>query len=122
MADRDNSKETNETTEITGHTLIECITLLCSSSDLPVEDAQMLALDALLPSHHPAIIQINPHLWIKIVKHMKLKPKEFCIQYKNKVKSLLIDHYKVTLVILSCNLFSLLSLSNLIHFSVPKML
>lgn len=80
------------------HTLVSCISLLCTGSGILPEDAQLLAIEALLPAHHPAILEIIPNLWVKIVKHLKLVPEDFCTQYTNKLKNILIDHYKVTAV------------------------
>lgn len=88
--------EAGEIVELSPHIVMECITTLCSASNLSVDDAQMLALAALLPAHHPSVVQIAPELWSKVVKFMKLDPSEFTIKNYKQLQTILHDNYTVS--------------------------
>lgn len=85
------------------HSLIECITTLCSSTGLTMEDFHLLAIDSFLPSHHPLISKMSPDLWIKTVKHFSCKPKDLIIQWSDSFKKIVIDNYRNTEVSFSWN-------------------
>lgn len=89
--DRDSTPTDQQDLSISPHSLIECITTLCSAPNILPDDARTLAYEALLPSHHPSIAKISPTLWLKIIKHLKLRPKEFIGQYTNQLRKSLLD-------------------------------
>ncbi|CAH1977085.1 unnamed protein product [Acanthoscelides obtectus] len=77
--------------------VVECIRTLCSSTGLTPEDVQLLAMDALLPCHHPAVIALEPTMWIKIVRHLGCKPKELVAKRATQFRQMLVENYKYTL-------------------------
>lgn len=93
--ENENRDQNDASNEISPHTVIECITALCSSSG-SAEDAQLVALEALLPTHNPAIVNIAPDLWIKIVKRLGLEPHLFVEQQLSNLKKLLIEEFTAT--------------------------
>ncbi|KAJ8966633.1 hypothetical protein NQ314_003400 [Rhamnusium bicolor] len=84
----------NDNNYISPHALIECITSLCSSSGLTPEDVHLLAIEALLPTHHPSVVGLAPDLWVKIVKHFNCKPKDLVAQRASHFRQTLVDEYK----------------------------
>lgn len=98
IAKSEDQKENDNNSCISPHALIECITSLCSSSGLTTEDAHLLAIEALLPTHHPSIVALAPNLWVKIVKHLNCKPKDLVARRAGHFRSSLIEGYKNTLV------------------------
>lgn len=77
---------------------MECISNLCSSSKLSLEHKELLALDALLPCHHPVVISAAPGFWLKIVKHLGIQPKDLVVKYITQFKSDLIENYHTSSV------------------------
>lgn len=90
----DNQNENNSFT--ISHSLIECVTTLCSSAGLTPEDFFLLAIDSFLPIHHPLIVKLSPTLWIKIVKHFNYKPKELITQWNDHFTRTVIEDYRNT--------------------------
>lgn len=86
-------KENESSNSLTSHSVVECITTLFSLSCTCVEDIQLLAIDSLLATHHPAVVALTPNLWIKIIKHFKIKPKDLVAQKSLQFKQLLIEDY-----------------------------
>lgn len=72
--------------------MIECINALCSSNSSN-EEAHLVALEALLPAHHPKIVLVAPDLWIKILRRFKLDPKQFVAQHASTLRKILITDY-----------------------------
>nr|CAI5870228.1 unnamed protein product [Callosobruchus analis] len=60
-------------------------------------DVQLLAVDALLPCHHPSVTLLDPNMWIKIVRHLGCKPKELVGKRATQFRQMLIENYKYTL-------------------------
>ncbi|CAG9834134.1 unnamed protein product [Diabrotica balteata] len=81
---------------LSSHTVVECITTLCSLSGLTTEDVQLLAIDSLLPTHHPSVVNLMPNLWVKIIKHFNSKPKDLVARQSSQFKQLFVDEYKHT--------------------------
>ncbi|XP_045475078.1 eIF-2-alpha kinase activator GCN1 [Harmonia axyridis] len=86
-------KDQTDSTDISPHALVECISTLCSSTKLSVEHKELLALDAILPCHHPVVSAAAPGLWLKIVKHLGIQPKDLVVKYIAQFKSDLIENY-----------------------------
>ena len=93
MQNKIEKDQTDGGNEVSPHALVECITSLCSSPNLPPEDVQLLALDAFLPAHHPFVMSVAPDLWIKIVKHFNVKPKNLIAQQADFFKKMLVQDY-----------------------------
>ncbi|XP_057670075.1 eIF-2-alpha kinase activator GCN1 [Diorhabda carinulata] len=89
----DNNKENENHHCITSHSVIECITTLCSLSGLTDDEVQLLAVDSLLATHHPSVYNVIPNLWIKIIKHFKGKPKDLITQKASEFTKNLIKEY-----------------------------
>lgn len=52
---------TLSTSEVSPKVLVDIVITLCSGSNLTVDDKQKIAIDAILPCHHPAIGELlNP--------------------------------------------------------------
>lgn len=81
--------------ELSPHTVTQCITALCSATGISPEDTQLLCLEALFVAHHPLVMIAAPNLWMKIVKHHNLIPKDFVMQQRDFFKKQLIHDYKV---------------------------
>ncbi|XP_012231678.1 stalled ribosome sensor GCN1 [Linepithema humile] len=95
----ESDKETREESsmgEITGRCLADGLFAICSGSFLFEAANYQITRDALLPSHHPALIKAVPNLWFKIAKNYNLVPKDFLRSYSNEVKKMLIQNYKPT--------------------------
>lgn len=99
-----NGKEQTETggREINPHAVVECIKILCSAAVINVEDIQEICLDAVLVAHHPFVLSVAKDLWIKIVKHLKLKPKDLIVQRREQFRKVLIEDYKLSPVSIKC--------------------
>lgn len=97
-SETEDSNQNERNSFIISHSLVECVTALCSSSGLTTEDFQLLAIDTFLPVHHPLIAKLSPDLWIKIVKHFNSKPKDLITQWSDNFKKIVIDDYKNSLV------------------------
>ncbi|XP_046688091.1 eIF-2-alpha kinase activator GCN1-like [Homalodisca vitripennis] len=82
--------------EVSSKILSDIVVTLCSGSNLTVEDRQLLALDALLPSHHPAVLSAAPDLWVKLVKYFKLDIYHFIEDFSQQFIKIAIDDFKVT--------------------------
>ncbi|CAH0556041.1 unnamed protein product [Brassicogethes aeneus] len=90
------TKEGNDASnEISSHALIECIVTLCSASGLSREHLKTLALHSLLPAHHPKAVAFASNLWVKILKHHKVKPKDLLGELEDEIRSIFIDNYRV---------------------------
>ncbi|XP_030761834.1 eIF-2-alpha kinase activator GCN1 isoform X2 [Sitophilus oryzae] len=74
--------------------VVECITTLCPTVCQTNEDSQQISIAALLPLHYPLLISPAPKLWIKIVKHLKLNPKNLVAQCASQLRDVLIVQYK----------------------------
>nr|CAD7392316.1 unnamed protein product [Timema cristinae] len=98
----DSDKESDSGGEMSAKVLVSCITVLCSGANLVAEDRQMLALDSLICSHHPAIVAIAPDLWLKLLKYLKLEPEVFIKQFEENIKKMLIDEYTPTQCLENC--------------------
>ncbi|KAJ8939614.1 hypothetical protein NQ318_012337 [Aromia moschata] len=94
--EKEDSKENDNNTCISPHALIECITTLCSSSGLTSEDVHLMAIEALLPAHHPSVIKLVPNLWVKIIKHYNCKPKDLVAQRATHFRQALVESYTAT--------------------------
>lgn len=95
----ESDKETREESsmgEITGRCLADGLFAICSGSFLFEAASYQMTRDALLPSHHPALIKAVPNLWFKIAKNYNLVPKDFLRSYSNEVRKMLIQNYKPT--------------------------
>lgn len=91
-------KEAN-TRDLSAHTVVQCITTLCSGTGISSEETNLLLLEALFPAHHPLVVTAAPELWTKVVKYHKISPSAFVIQQRAYVKKELIEGYKVNAVI-----------------------
>lgn len=87
------SNQNDRNSFVLSHSLVECVTALCSSSGLISEDFHLLAVDTFLPVHHPLIAQLSPDLWIKIVKHYNFKPKDLITQWSDYFMNYVIADY-----------------------------
>ncbi|GAB1860935.1 Translational activator GCN1 [Camponotus japonicus] len=88
------SKDESSMGEITGRCLADGLFAICSGSFLFEVPAYQMTRDALLPSHHPALLKAVPNLWFKIAKNYNLVPKDFLRSYSNEVRKMLIQNYK----------------------------
>ncbi|KAM0733122.1 Stalled ribosome sensor GCN1 [Formica fusca] len=88
------SKEESSMGEITGRCLADGLLAICSGSFLFEVPTYQMTRDALLPSHHPALLKAVPNLWFKIAKNYNLIPKDFLRSYSNEVRKMLIQNYK----------------------------
>ncbi|KAL3270236.1 hypothetical protein HHI36_009292 [Cryptolaemus montrouzieri] len=86
-------KEQPDSNDISPQSLVECLVTLCSSTKLSSDDRELLALDALLPCHHPVIAAAAPGLWLKVIKHLGIKSKELVTKHHSHFKNDLIDNY-----------------------------
>jgi hypothetical protein len=93
VQNRIDKEQGDNSAEVSPHALVECITSLCSSTDLPPEDVQLLALDAFLPTHHPSVMAVAPDLWVKVIKHLNVKPKNLITQQADFFKKVLVQEY-----------------------------
>lgn len=90
-------KEATEgSTELSPHSLVECITSLCSSPGLTNEEIHLIALDAFLPAHHPSVISGAPDLWVKVIKHLNVKPKNLIAQQADFFRRVLVQEYSTS--------------------------
>ncbi|XP_034188694.1 lethal (3) 80Fj [Osmia lignaria lignaria] len=92
--DRENKEDS--TGEITGRCLADGLLAICSGSFLFEAPATQMARDALIPSHHPAILKAMPNLWFKIVKNYNLVSKDFLCSMNHEIKKMLVQNYKST--------------------------
>lgn len=90
--DRENKEDS--TGEITGRCLADGLLAICSGSFLFEAPATQMARDALIPSHHPAILKAMPNLWFKIVKNYNLVAKDFLCSMNHEIKKMLVQNYK----------------------------
>lgn len=88
--------DNNGTSEISAHALVECVMAICSGKELHSEDAQAVALAALLPAHHPAIVAISSDLWVKVVKRFGLDPHNFVSEQQATLKAILVDSERIS--------------------------
>ncbi|CAH1119168.1 unnamed protein product [Phaedon cochleariae] len=95
-AEREDHKEGENIYYLTGHSIIECITTLCSLKGISTEDVQLLALDALLPTHHFSVAGLAPDLWVKIVRHFECKPRDLIAQRASHFRQVLVEKYTNT--------------------------
>ncbi|KAK7871251.1 hypothetical protein R5R35_007540 [Gryllus longicercus] len=79
--------------ELSPQVLMQCVRTLCSGRSLSLEDAQSLALEALVCCHHPLLLQAHPHLWLKLLKRFKLDPAEFIRKNERNITKTLLDDY-----------------------------
>ncbi|KAK9878672.1 hypothetical protein WA026_023121 [Henosepilachna vigintioctopunctata] len=86
-------KDLTESSDISPHALVECISTLCSPTKLSKEDRELLALDALLPCHHAVVASAAPGLWMKVIKHLGIKPTDLVRKYQSHFKKDLIENY-----------------------------
>lgn len=90
-----NDKDSNEeSTELLPHAVVECIVTLCSSSGLTPEHLRALAIDSLLPTHHPSVVKLSPNLWVKILKFHNIKSKDLIGQTGSELRKIFIDNYQ----------------------------
>lgn len=92
-----NEKEAN-TRDLSAHSVVQCITALCSGTGISSEETNLLLLEALFPAHHPLVVTAAPELWTKVVKYHKISPTAFVIQQRAYFKKELIEGYKVNAV------------------------
>lgn len=93
-SESEENKEETSMGEITGRCLTDGLLAICSGSFLFEAHTYQMTRDALLPSHHPALIKAVPNLWFKIAKNYNLVPKDFLRSYSNEVRKMLIQNYK----------------------------
>lgn len=80
---------------IPNHAFIDAIEQLCSFDDISNADAQILALNSLLCSHHTAIVSSDNEFWETLLKYtLQLEPKSFISLNIKQIKELLIEEYK----------------------------
>lgn len=80
---------------IPNHAFIDAIEALCCFDDISNADAQVLALNALLCSHHTAVVSSDNEFWEILVKYtLQLEPKSFISLNIKQIKELLIEQYK----------------------------
>ncbi|GJQ71586.1 hypothetical protein Trydic_g11289 [Trypoxylus dichotomus] len=72
---------------------ITVLITICSQIPPNSEDAQLVAIDALLPTHHPRLINDIPRIWEKIVKHLQLDPKHIIAQHIVHFRKMFIEEY-----------------------------
>ncbi|XP_067121067.1 stalled ribosome sensor GCN1 [Centruroides vittatus] len=94
-SDKENKEFDNATENVplvTSHVLLECLITLCSISNLDPLDAHQLGIATLLPSHLPALgnIQSNKSIWLKLLRKLKREPTIFLRTEKEKITSLVI--------------------------------
>lgn len=78
----------------TPHAVVEFITSVCSTTTWSSEDAQSVAIAALLPAHYPLVVNLAPELWVKIAKHLNCNPKHLVAQRASHLTKLLVEEYK----------------------------
>ncbi|XP_041977566.1 eIF-2-alpha kinase activator GCN1 isoform X2 [Aricia agestis] len=79
--------------DVTGKMILDCVQALCSYREYPTKDAESLALDALLSSHHPLVSAISRDAWVKIVNYLKLEPRKLVAVYANNLKNTYISGF-----------------------------
>lgn len=84
--------------DISPHALVEFIYTMSSLYKLSLEHKELLALDALLPCHHPVVTSAAPGLWLKIVKYLGIRPKYLVFKYIAQFNKDLIDNYHTSSV------------------------
>ncbi|RZC38970.1 translational activator GCN1-like, partial [Asbolus verrucosus] len=94
--EKEYKEQSDNATEVSPHVLVECITSLCSSPGLAPEHVQLLALDAFLPTHHPSVVAVAPDLWVKVIKHLNIKPKNLIAQQADFFKKVLVQEYNTS--------------------------
>lgn len=94
--DKEENKENDNTVYMSSHSLVECVTALCSSTGLTPENVQLIAIDSLLPIHHPLITKLDPDLWIKVVRHFGCKPQALVAQRAEYFRKVLVDEFRNT--------------------------
>ena len=88
-----NEGETDENV-IPAQAIVDTISAICSNEDLPTADAQMLVLNSLLCSHHPAVVSAKPELWESILEQFGLEAKSFVALNIKQIEELLFVAYK----------------------------
>lgn len=88
--------DSNGTGDASAHALVECVTAICSAKGLHGEDAQAVALAALLPAHCPAIVATSSDLWVKVVKRFGLDPHHFVGEQQATLKAILVDSERIS--------------------------
>lgn len=64
--------------------------------DYSPKDSQLLAIEVLLSTHHPLVLNTNYGLWLKVVKHLKLQPKQLIGLYGQTIKNSYIAEFRCT--------------------------
>lgn len=74
--------------------IINAIETLCCSKQLSASEAQTIALNCLLCTHHPAVNSRDAELWETIVRKLELEPKSVVTLNIKHIRSTLIENYK----------------------------
>ncbi|CAL7933790.1 unnamed protein product [Xylocopa violacea] len=90
--DKEN-KDDSSNYETTGRCLADGLLAICSGSFLFELPAMQMTRDALIPSHHPAVLKAMPNLWFKIAKNFNLVPKNFLCSFNHDIKKMLVQNY-----------------------------
>lgn len=86
----------NESKEFSAHVYVEFLINLCSSDRMSVDEKQKLLIEAILPAHHPLLNNPATDLWIKIVKHFNIKPKDFVAQKGEVFRKKFIKNFQIS--------------------------
>ncbi|XP_017884303.1 eIF-2-alpha kinase activator GCN1 [Ceratina calcarata] len=91
--DNKENKEDPLNFETTGRCLADGLLAICSGSFLFEIPAMQMTRDALIPSHHPAILKAMPNVWFKITKNFNFQPKNFLRTFNHEIKKLLVQNF-----------------------------
>lgn len=90
-----NDRENELGKSIASNIVSGCIENICSSIPSSFqEEAELVALDALVCCHHPSVYQTNKNLWVKITRSLNFDPKTLTIKHFVQLKKTFIDEYK----------------------------
>jgi hypothetical protein len=115
--DLSNNPSDHSLTDVNGNAIANSISAICSYNgtiierlrssissddalllDYSKEDCELLAIDVLLPSHHPLITLTRRSPWLKILKHFNLVPSQLIKAYSLNLKNKYIYNFQCTAV------------------------
>ena len=73
--------------------MIDTILCVTNSATKHKEDAQNVALHALLCCHHPAVVSVKLDLWESILRRLELDPKSFILTITQNIQEKILDGY-----------------------------
>ncbi|KAL9698248.1 hypothetical protein quinque_001689 [Culex quinquefasciatus] len=76
--------------------IVETIVAATTIANIGSADAQTIALNALLPAHHPATVSVQSDLWESILRRFELDGKYFISMNAAHIKEVFFNKYKAT--------------------------